>query len=450
MSENLQQVFNDFVRNTKAELDLVDQRYPAGDDLKEECLKYIEKLNIYKKFTEDLIKNGFKYIDVIAHLSEELSKSDPDITSTASTATDETIFEDFLFLRKCVDKRVGLDEEAMRALVHLEGVVEKLVADKQKLLAANDEVKVKKNDPKDDENIAPSAIETLTKENEELKQIIKRNEEVMKLVSTPPSNNETTSDVVKDELSDCLEKLKELQHQLKDKEEAINHLTKQLAVDPKSNDDPSEKPNSISSESKESFASQSDSPIQPRRHQRSRSDVNKSTSSSDNGSDHGSDSRSLTDNEKRDNEKLRLFKGAYKELAKILKEKYQQLREQRTKIAELSDQLKDSQDKDKQIMELLDLNVNLKEKVDDLTEDLVKKQEEVKTVDELKQKSKNLQSEIEKMKERESLLGRKLSMHDENLEGFLDEREYLIKISNEMMDSIAVCKKELEKFNTKM
>lgn len=444
MSENLQEAFNDFVRHGQAELDRIDQQYPADDDNKEECLKYIEKLNVYKNFTESLIENGFKYIDVIAHLNGELSKSDPDVTSTASTVADETIFEDFVFLRECVDKRVGLEEEAMNALVHLEGVVETLLADKQKLLAANDELKSKQNDPKDDENITSRAIETLKKENEELKKIITRNEEAINMVSTPPRNNESTSNVVMHELSDCLEKLKELQHQLKDKERVINHLTKELAVDSKSNDDPSKKQNSISSESS---ASQSDSPIRPRRHQRSRSDVNKSTSSSDNGSEHESDSRSLTDNEKSDNEKLRLFKDAYKELAKILKEKYQQLREQRNKIAELSDQLKDCQDKDEQILELLDLNVNLKKKIDDINEDLVKKQEEVKTVDEWKQKSENLQDEIEKMKERELLLGRKLSMHDENLEGFLDEREYLIKINNEMMDSIAVCKKELDKFN---
>lgn len=443
MSEDLQQVFSEFVKKAKDQLAHIDQKYPSDDDFKKECLKYIEKLDIYKIFTERLIEEGTKYLNVITHLNVELSKNDADTTSTTSSTilVDEKIFEDFEFLRKCVDKRVNLEQEASNSLVHLQDIVEKLVADKQKLVNEKQDLLALKAKIDRDEDIASSAIATLTQENDELKEIIDRNKEAMKLV---PDKKTTTSDYtpddnIRNELDDCMEKLEELRRQLKDKDKVINHLQIQLSAMPKSRGDLSKTSDSSSFESKESTESQSARPKKP--HQRSHSDVSQSTTSSD--------SRDLTDNEKSDNEKLRLFKDAYKELTLILKEKYQQLREQRTKIAELLKKLKECQEKDEELLELKDLNANLRNKNENLNEQVLKLKEDPKVVDELKKQSENLNTEIETMKERESLLARKLAMQEAHIDTFRDERQNLMKINNDMLNSIAACKKELAKFNVK-
>lgn len=441
MSENLQQVFSDFVKKAEDQLASIDRKYPPNDDFKEECLKYVAKLDIYKNFTKRLIEEGTTFLEVIGHLNQELSRNDVDTTSTTSSVllVDEKIFEDFEFLRKCVDKRVNLEEEAMNSLVHLQNVVEILLADKHKLSEENNELLALKAKIDHDDSITASAIATLTKENDELKEEIDRNKEAMKLVPDKKSNtsDNTIDDNIRSELDDCMEKLEQLRRQVKEKDKVINHLQSQLSTMPKSRDDLSKTSDSSSSESKESTASESGRP--KKHHQRSHSDVSKSTTSS----------RDLTDNEKSDNEKLRIFKDAYKELSLILKEKYQKLREQRTKIADLLKRLQECEEKDDEILELKDMNANLRNTNDNLNEQVVKLKEDPKIVDELKKQSENLNTEIEKMKERENLLARKLAMQESVIDTFRDERQNLMKINNDMLNSIAACKKELAKFNVK-
>lgn len=443
MSETLPKVFNEFVKKAKDQLASIDEKYSSEDDFKEECLKYLEKVDVYKNFTERLIEEGTKYLDVISHLNEELSKNDADTTSTSSGTVllDEKIFEDFEFLRKCVEKRACLEEEAMSSLVHLQDFVEKLVADKHKLANENHDLLDFKAKIECNDSITSSAIATLTQENEELKEIIERNKETMKLVPDKESttSDNTADDSLRSELDDCIEKLKELQRQIKEKDKIINHLQSELSALPKSRDDLSKASVSSSSESKESIATQSSRP--KKHHQRSQSDVSKSTKSSG--------SHELTDNEKSDNEKLRIFKDAYKEMTLILKEKYQQLREQRATIAELLKRIQELEGKDEEIMELLDESVKLRNKNESLNDEVLKLKDDPKVVDELKKQSENLNTEIETLKEREILLARKLAIQEAHIFTFREERQNLMKINNDMLCSIAACKKELAKFNVK-
>lgn len=321
--ENLQQVFLDFVEKARARLAEVDAKYQDETDDENICLKHIEKVDIYKHVTDRLIEDGKKLVGIVNHLESELGKLDTDVTSSASSRVylDEKIHEDFEFLRKSVEKRISLDEEALESLVHLEGVIEALQADKQKLATENSEWK-EHTCRSDCDEITQKAIESLAQENEDLKDVIKQNEAALKKLNDASSKQADAPAVVIDdntrkELKDCMEKLETLRRQLKDRDATISHLTNQLAnvSVPASTDisktEPLDSSHSSSSNSSSSteLKDQSQS-IRRKHHQRSRSDT--STSTVD-------DSRSLTDNEMSDNEKLRLFKDAYRELAMILK-----------------------------------------------------------------------------------------------------------------------------------
>lgn len=451
MSENLQDVFSDFVRNAKDHLARIDAKYSSDASPNAECLKNEEKIDIYKKLTERLIGEGASYLRVINHLNEELSKTDFDATTSTSSlpTADDAIFKDFESLRKCADKRANLEEEAMNSLLHLEHLVEVLLAEKEKLLQENNMLSAQNSSLGIGEDLTKSVIETLKKENEEFKEIIKHNEDVMKSLPVQPANivpdtsvHGNTDGDLQSKLNDCLKNIKALHDELNEKDKFIMNLTKKLADLQKSKEDSPKVSDSSSSESKESSGSQSDKPVRfKKQHQRSRSDLSKTSS----------DSNTLTDQEQSDNDKLQMLKDAYKELTMILKEKYQQLREQRAKIAELLKRLAEKEDesaeKDDELIELQDLAANLKQENKNLIEKMSTLQENPEIVNELKQQTENLNIELEKMKDREILMARKLAMQDTNIVKFRDERQQLIKINNEMFESIATCKKELAKYN---
>lgn len=119
MSENSQPIYNDFieyVNRMKAELASVDAKY-AGNDDGDECAKYREKLNIYQRYTEDLINNGFQYLDVIEHLKKELAANDASSVASNSSVCEETVKADIDFIRKCLESRTGLEEKAIDSLI---------------------------------------------------------------------------------------------------------------------------------------------------------------------------------------------------------------------------------------------------------------------------------------------------------------------------------------------
>lgn len=57
MSENLHQNFEISVKNLNDELTCIDQKYPNRDE-SDNCAKCMEKLNVYTRFTTDLINNS--------------------------------------------------------------------------------------------------------------------------------------------------------------------------------------------------------------------------------------------------------------------------------------------------------------------------------------------------------------------------------------------------------
>lgn len=120
MSENSQPIFNDFyeyVNRMKAELASIDAKYFGNDD-GDECVQYREKLNIYSRYTDDLINNGFQYLDIIDHLKKELAANNFDASSidSSSSICEGTVNADLNFLRNFLENRTGMEEKAFDSL----------------------------------------------------------------------------------------------------------------------------------------------------------------------------------------------------------------------------------------------------------------------------------------------------------------------------------------------
>lgn len=149
--------FNKYVNRMKCELAAVDAEQ-SGD----ECAKHRKKLCIYTRYTDDLISNGFQFLDVIHHLKSELTENNFDTSSidtgssicegTHSSANsvlkfyklniikydannkfthtiiihsftnyivlcEGTVKDDLNFIRKCLESRTGMDEKAIDSLM---------------------------------------------------------------------------------------------------------------------------------------------------------------------------------------------------------------------------------------------------------------------------------------------------------------------------------------------
>lgn len=118
MSESSQPIYNDFieyVNRMKAELASVDAKYSGNDD-GDECAKYREKLSIYQRYTDDLINNGFQYLDVIEHLKRELAANDASSVASNSSVCEETVHTDINFIRKYIESLSGMGEKAFDSL----------------------------------------------------------------------------------------------------------------------------------------------------------------------------------------------------------------------------------------------------------------------------------------------------------------------------------------------
>lgn len=428
-----QQAFKEFITKFQDKLNTAN----PDDANKDNCLPYIEQLSVYKEFTDGLIKNGSKFLGIISYLKDELAKNDNDVQSTTSVGSssiqDGKILEDLDFLRRCLDKRVGMEEQAMTSLVDLEGIVDALIRENRKL---DDENRRLKNQLKNtehsacvpiDDDITANVIATLQQENDDLKQIINRNRQTMNMIRNKSSDSSSESD---DQRNDCEEQLELLKRQLAERDRRIEELLAKLkdlskakaranASEPNDSESDSDKPSDKSDDPNKSDAS---------------------TSSSSN------ESQSLTDLEKKDEDKLQKLKDGYKELATLLREKYDKLRKQREKIKDLTKQLEKCADTEKEALELKDLVAQLRQKNDDLAKELQDLKTNVPS-DDIKNYLELCSNQLESAKQREILLARKLAMQEENQKTLLDERENMIQIQNDMLNSILKCKTELAKYN---
>lgn len=119
MSKNSEPIYTDFyayVERMRAELAAVDAKY-NGSDEEDECAKYREKLNIYQRYTDDLINNGFQYLGVIEHLRKELAANDTSSVGSNSSICEDTVNADINFIRKCLESRTGMEEKAIDSLI---------------------------------------------------------------------------------------------------------------------------------------------------------------------------------------------------------------------------------------------------------------------------------------------------------------------------------------------
>lgn len=446
MSETPRQAFTGLINTFKDRLDSVDLKYSKDRANVGECSKYIEKLSIYNDFTEGLIANGTRFLEIIAHTNELMAKADADIQSIASstTRTDDQVFEDLDFLKRCLAERTGTDTKAIESLNDLEEIVDLLIREHKQLDEENRRLKVqlqkreKSSSAGIDDTITSNVIVTLRKENEDLKQIIIRNKQTMNMIrnqSSSSSSNSSPPSSDDDRQGDCEEQLEQLRRQSANKDQQIQELLAQLNELKKKTSD---KPKPSTSSSTPEFTS---------------SESNESTSSSH--SEHSShssradtsnESHSTTDSERKDREQLRKFKDGYKALAALLKEKYEKLREYRSKIVDLLKQLEKCAAIEKESLELKDLIADLRHQNQKLNDELRECRTNLGPLDEIKKQSELCNSELEKLKEREQLLARKLDMQEKHLQTLLAERENLLKLNNDMLESIAICKAELAKY----
>lgn len=110
MSENSQQNFKDFVKNLNDELSGIDQKYPDANE-SDNCAKGLEKLNVYTRFTTDLINSGLCY-------ALEYSENG---TIAIENLQSQNALND---VRNVLNNRIEMEEQAIDSL--LKGKDEKL------------------------------------------------------------------------------------------------------------------------------------------------------------------------------------------------------------------------------------------------------------------------------------------------------------------------------------
>lgn len=421
MSERSQEAFDEFVKKFKDRLESVIPDAAIAED----CSKCFEKLKIYKDFTDGLIKNGANYLNIIEHITEELAKTnDTDVNSIASSSTfhEEELVEDLDLLRGWLSKRVGMEMQAIRSLNDLEAFVDGLIENKHNLENENRNLKDQLKDCEEstlvpiDQTITSNVIATLRHENDDLKQIIIRNKHTLNRIQNKTSDSSTDSD---DHGNDCEEQLDALKRKLAEKDRTIEALLAKVKKLMKS---------------KSSDSSETDSESDK---------ANKSDSSSS----ASNESHDLTDSENKEQDKLRKLKEGYKELALLLKEKYDKLRKQRDKIKELMKQLEECAAREEESIELKDLIAQLRRKNEDLTKELDEIKANMDPLDDIKRQFEICNNELERFKQREGVLARKLALQEEHVQTFLEERENMVNMKNDMLNSILICKTELAKYN---
>lgn len=394
----MQKQFDNFVSKLTSQLHAIDKAYlPSGCDEQEWCL---EKLRIYDRFTSGLIENGSKYLKIINHLETELKNSETTSgTSSSSSDQDERSAQtELTALKQLLDKKVIEEKHAMHSLRKLETTLHSLKLENRKL---NDEKKKLELKLAEEEKSMPqingarSIVKLLRDENDQLRQIIDRHEHTMDAIAKgEPQHNDIES----------------LEHQLNEKEQIIMKLNEALA---KKNETRSEISDLI-------------------QHQRNLRPLI---------IDECKDSASLTDAETNDNKKFELFMEGHRELTLLVKEKYRQLREQRAEIKSLKQQLNEQHKNDtSELAAAQAKNTELLQQLDQL------KQQKSGEVNNLLQQSNEFHRELDDIKQRETIFSRKIRLQDEHINELLQEREALIRLNNEMLESIAKCRGELSKY----
>lgn len=147
----------------------------------------------------------------------------------------------------------------------------------------------------------------------------------------------------------------------------------------------------------------------------------------------------LSASEERDTAKIRALQKGYKELAKILKEKYAQLRKQRTKIDQLMKKLENVADLECAMKQLRKEKEHLENQVKNMPN-------HGNVLDKMSKQIAKCNGELERLRKREHLLARKVASQDELVKTLSAERENLMKINDEMKHSICLCQEELCKY----
>lgn len=405
-------MFDAIVSQFQQQLIALDNKYP-GDEKLDECIKYIEQLAIYKRFTDGLIDNSSQHLEVIGELKERIKKNDEESSSSVPNPTnDEQITQDVESLRICLEDRTALEGKAIDSLEKLESVITSLLTKNAKLWDENENlhsrIKSKSKPATFDETIAMEMIANLNQEILELKNIIERNKILKESIQSrsPRLSSENICTSRQIELED---EIKNLKRQLAEKDIHLKQMSSQenkqiktqtnvplnnQSIENRVNENQATRSTDADSDAEQTKSFRSKRPHRPKSHESNKEPSN----------------RSLTDAEYSDNEKLKIFKDGAQELASILKEKYDQLRAQRSKINEL---------------------MEIAKKCTKFQEDVIAMQNER---DEQLNKNKKLEIELKDLKaeiEKSLAIAVKCSKFEEDLHAMQKERDDLLnKIKN--------------------
>lgn len=410
----MQNAFNDFVSTLREELRVIDHDLSpkvCNESQHNLCQK---KVRIYERFTSGLIENACKYLEIIQHLETELRNTDSsaecnsDSSSSPPPSDVDDKFNqiDLNYLKELLSRKVSEEKRALQSLRKLETTLMSLKLENHKLSAEKSELEKKviesqRTTPDVDDTGAINIAKLLTQENDQLRQIITRNELTLNAIG----NNGTSIRPNTSDNADCMIRLEELQRQLNEKEKLIADLKESTA-----------KKNETKSKIEEIKGHQN-------RVHRLVCDESKNIS----------DESSLSESELNDNNKLNLLMEGHRQLSALVKEKYAQLRQQRAEIKSLKKKLEVCEMNEHQSNEMkgmqarnMELNSELQQHVDQ-TEDHKR--------------------QMALADQRESILARKISIQTDHIRELLEERATLIRVNNEILETIEVCKRELAKYN---
>lgn len=470
-SEDLQVLFDGFIQSSKKKLDIIELQY-SKEDCDEGKIKLCdEKLAAYEDFTSGLIEAGFTYLEIINEMNVELSKSDATSTTSGSTVVsprrrhnDAQAKKEIEQLQRFCIQRKCNEELALESLKEIDRYMCQLHAEKEELNARvkqmeNDlRVEKEKNalskpispkpslqtlDNTDAEihgHVVSNLLEALQQENFELKQIIERNEKTVQMVSTKPT------EVVPQNLmpNECDQRQKMFEQTLVDKDRTIQQLMIEL----------NRMENSVKLENDKIKSNES-----LQKTQREIDDLNKhgsnmknlltSTNSQIKRICSGVSQTSISELERNENKQVEMFKEGYAAINSILKEKYIQLRKQKDQIAYLCVELDECRKANE--CDILKRSIDeLKKENDQLNDELNRLTEYTEPLEELKQQAELWKNELKILKEHERVLARKVVVQDEHIQTLMNERQYLMKMNNNMLESICRCRQELSKYNVEL
>lgn len=410
----MQNAFNDFVSTLREELRVIDHDLSPRACTESQHNLCQKKVRIYERFTSGLIENASKYLEIIHHLESELKNtdssgecnSDSSSSPPPSDADDKFNQIDLNYLKELLSRKVCEEKRALQSLRKLETTLMSLKLENHKLSAEKSELEKKviesqRTTPDVDDTGAINIAKLLTQENDQLRQIITRNEFTLNAIG----NHGTSIRPNTSDNADCMARLEELQRQLNEKEKLIADLKESTA-----------KKNETKSKIEEIKGHQN-------RVHRLVCDESKNIN----------DDSSLSESESNDNKKLNLLMDGHRQLSALVKEKYVQLRQQRAEIKSLKKKLEECEKTEHQFNEMkgmqarnMELNSELQQQVDQ-TEDHKR--------------------QMALADQRESILARKISIQTDHIRELLEERATLIRVNNEILETIAVCKRELAKYN---